>query len=219
MSAGWLLSPLLGLIGCGPGASGIDAALDEAAKRSTTLATSLKKARDDGWTFVEGPAGGGTNSKRDTKVITIDANTLKDPDDLAGTLAHELGHALDDKKYVFDPSMDHDRYVRENTWTDLHGESAATISELQVRDDILASGGSDIGISGTTAKDKITLWEKHKAGSLTRADLEQEIAELFAHKETTSDTKLPYWDHYAKGHHDAWVKNNPGDASKPIPRP
>lgn len=105
---------------------------------------SLKQARDDGWTFVEGPAGGGTNSKRDTKVITI---------------------------------------------------------------------------SGATATDKIALWEKHKAGSLTRSDLEQEIAELFAHKETTSDTTLPYWDHYATSHHDAWVKNNPGDVSNAIPRP
>ena len=87
------MAPLLGLIGCGQG--GLDRALDAAAVRSSTLAGALDGARRAGWSFVEGPAGGGTNSNRDTRTVTIDRDTLEDPDALARSLSHELGHVLD----------------------------------------------------------------------------------------------------------------------------
>jgi hypothetical protein len=167
-----------------------------------------------------GRAGGGCYSDRNAKVVTIDADRLQDPEALTRSLAHELGHVLAGAPgTVFAPGMTRDQYIRDNTWNDLRGEAEATVVELQVRDDILAAGGQDLGVTGRTAADKKRLWSDHQAHKLTRAQLVEELAKLFAYQETTSDTHKPYWEHYAARHAAAWDRNHPTPTPLPLPPP
>lgn len=213
-----LLTPLLGLLGCAD--SELDQALDAAAARSTALSGALGAARRAGWSFALGSAGGGSHSDRHARVVTLDPDRLRDPDALARTLAHELGHVrVGAPTPALRPGMSRDQYIRENTWSDLRGEAEATVMELEVRDDILAGGGPDIGITGSTAADKKRLWRDHQARRLTRAQLVEALAKLFAYREITSDTHRSYWDHYAARHAAAWDANHPTPTPLPLPPP
>ena len=136
------------------------------------------------------------------------------------TIAHELGHFLAGAPaYQYDPSMDRDKYIRTNTWIDLDGEASATIMELEVRQEQLDKGEGDLGLTGVTAKEKKKLWQEHQAGSISKDELRVKLADLFAEKEVTSDTSLPYWEHYARSHADAWDRANPPVTPLPLPGP
>lgn len=152
--------------------------------------------------------------------MTIDPN--ESTEQLARSLAHELGHVLDgDPTYEFDPSMDRTDYITRNTIIDLQGEAAATIMEFEVRDDILISNGTDIGVTGATAADKIRLWDEHKVGKLSRDALVAAIVQLFAHREkpSTDASAATYWYFYAPNHAAAWDANNPSPSPRPLPPP
>ena len=184
--------------------------VDKIIEASPTLADALAKARANGWTIEMGPAGDGTFADPNTEVITIDSAGAQDPAELANSLAHELGHANDTIEYISMENVGREEYIRENTYADLRGEAEATISELMVRDELLASDlGLDTGVSGATSETKKLLWAEYKAGSMTREELVGEISELFATGEITSDSNLPYYDHYAQYHAECWDNAHP----------
>jgi hypothetical protein len=201
----------------------LQALLDQLAKQSPTLSTAINTARTAGFVFAYGAPGAGTCTKADAKPPTVEI----DPDEassplLSSTLAHELGHVAHGAPiYAYDPSMDRDRYITENTMIDLEGEAAATVMELEVRDDLLAAGSPDPGITGATAADKIRLWDQFKAGKLTHDALIHELALLFARKEqpSTDSTAKTYWYFYAPNHAAAWDANNPTPTPLPLPSP
>lgn len=199
------------LPGCGP--SVVADALDDLAGESPVFAGKLAQARALGCTFSLGSSGAGTTSDVNAKPpsVTIDPLEAAQPDTLARMLTHELGHVLEGPiNYVYQPSMSRDQYIVANTMIDLRGESAATIAELEVRDDLLAKG-RDIGISGAAAADKIRYWEAYKLGAISEDALKDAIALVFAHKEEPSDAPTgTYWHKYGINHATAWEQNNPG---------
>jgi hypothetical protein len=198
----------------------LDAVLDGLEKQSPTLASGLQTARQQGWVFVWGSPGAGTATDHHRQPPTVTIDPAETTEQLARSMAHELGHVLDGETvYEFDQSMDRDTYISTNTVLDLEGEAEATIMELKVRDDVLTSG-TDIGITGATADEKISLWEEHKTGKLTRDQLVAELVDLFAHREqpSTDPSAATYWDFYAKAHAEAWDKNNPTPTPLPIPQ-
>ncbi len=201
----------------------LDTLLASLAVQSPTLASAIGVAKTAGYTFAYGAPGAGTCTISDPKImrVQVDPQEASSPR-LAATLAHELGHITDvPPGYEFDASMDRDRYITRNTIEDLEQEADATLTELEVRDEILAAGGADPGITGATAVEKIRLWEEHVAGRLSRPNLVHEIVMLFARVEqpSTDPSAKTYWYLYAPTHAAAWDANNPGDQGKPLPSP
>jgi len=183
----------------------------------------MDTARRGGWQFVYGAAGGGTFSDEAATppTITIDPQDAANTSVLAQSLAHELGHvAAGPVQYEWDASMSRDTYIRRNTVLDLESEAEATIMELRVRDELLAAGEQDPGVSGATSAQKIALWEDHKAGRITRDELVARIVDLFATGESPSnDSSTTYWYYYAENHAAAYDAANPTPTPLPIPGP
>lgn len=197
----------------------LDGVLTDLASVSPALSAAIDTARAGGFIFRYGVLGGGTftDAAASPPEVVIDPGDVANGE-LAMSLSHELGHVADgDAQYVQDASWDRNRYITENTMVDLRGEAEATIMELQVRDELTAAGRADPGISGATSADKIRLWGEFTAGTLSRADLVEAIALLFARGESPSTASGTYWNYYGQFHADAWDANHPTPTPLPLP--
>jgi hypothetical protein len=188
------------------GKSGLGDEVDALVGMSPALAKCLESAEQNGWTVKFGKKGRGTRADLAAKVVLIDPEQKGDTKWLARSLAHELGHA----NYELEDHIDFGvlskiEYIKQNTYRHLRDEAEATITELEVRDDLIHNGGPDMGIGGFTAQEKIRLWEKHKKGDISREDLVKSIAELYATKEEPSGTSgINYFDYYSEDYEDFW---------------
>lgn len=119
---------------------------------SPTLTAQIIALHEAGWTFEEGPAGGGTYADRTTHTITIDHNKIASSEATTVSLSHEAGHAaFIEEPYISDAGLTRAEFVDQNTSRNLHDEGAATLNNCQVRDEIQQNGGPDIGLSGNQA--------------------------------------------------------------------
>lgn len=171
-------------------------ALDELKRNSPTLGAALDDAQEDDILVRFGESGAGTFFSASSGEIVLDP--ASDASTIASSLAHELGHAVDELEYApLGSSMDD--YVSGNTWEDLSGEAEATIMELKVRDELLAAGADDPGISGHAAE-KLDAWEAYKTHG-DRDMLVRDISHIFAELERPSTSESSsYWDYYANHH-------------------
>lgn len=117
----------------------------ELAGRSPELTQSLEDLEDAGWQVVMGVAGEGSSCSHGSSTITIDPNDLASPERMVQTLAHETGHAEDEDD---DPDMSSKQSYLDSR---LAGEGAATLENIRVQREVIANGGTDIGIAGRSA--------------------------------------------------------------------
>lgn len=135
-----------------PVTTGLGLAVDEMVAKSPTLTRNLEALQADGWTIEYGEAGKGSYCDRNAKKIVVDEGGQGDTAGVVQTLAHESGHA----RYTPDPyvppdGLTKDQYVTANVARDLRDEGEATITNLKVRDELLAAGQPDIGVAGAKA--------------------------------------------------------------------
>lgn len=195
----------------GPGVTtGLGADIDKLVAKSDTLTNNLQTLLNQGWTISYGTAGNGTFADRSTKQIVVDPNESGNPASVAQSLAHESGHAL----YTMDPyvppgSLTKDQYVAQNTNRNLKDEGEATLMNAQVRNEINANGGPDIGIAGAKPDE----YAKVAASNHEYADRDkarQEIGDIFADNEHTSTPPNPtYREYYSKPYADFWDATHP----------
>lgn len=195
------------------GRSDLENAIADATSASPTLAGRVAQLRGAGWSFVLGPAGAGTSTNFNAKLITFAAENLTDLAFFPSILAHEVGHAqAGEASYEFDTSMTRQEYIHTNTIIDLKGEALATVAELEAREEIVAKDPArDPGITGATAPAKIRYWEAFRGGFISRAVLIDSIVALFATQEkpSTDANAANYYDLYAQVHAKAWDKTHP----------
>ncbi len=127
-------------------ATGLGADVDTLLKKSPSMQKDLDKLQKDGWLIEYGKAGGGSYASRDSSPpkIIIDGAEKGNPTAVTQTLAHEVGHAT----HPYTPDYSSKAAYMNGTLGD---EGAATLNNIKVRREIIASGGSDIGIAGNSA--------------------------------------------------------------------
>ena len=195
-------APVSGCAGQGP-STGLGADVDALVAQSPTLASNLEKIDNAQWTVEYGAAGAGSYCDRNAKKIVVDANERGHPEQVVQTLAHESGHALyTPDPYVPPTGLTKQQYVDANVASSLKDEGEATLTNVQVRDEILAAGGPDIGVAGAQAEQYEAVAAKYP-NPADRGQARQEIGDLFADGEhpSTSPTDT-YRDYYAKPYAD-----------------
>ncbi|MEO8185382.1 MAG: hypothetical protein ABI895_41770 [Deltaproteobacteria bacterium] len=186
------------------GTTGLGTNIDALVSKSPTATQNVQNLRAQGWTFQYGPAGGGTYTDTDTKVITLDANEQSNPKEAAVSVAHEASHALVPVNEVPPSGLTRAEYIKKNVEQELRGEAAATLNNAQARDEILSNGGSDIGIAGAQSKQYDAIYKQYKAGKITRAQAEQKIAKAYGAGEKTSNTNQNYRKYYEQFYAQSW---------------
>jgi type VI secretion system secreted protein VgrG len=191
------------------GATGLGANVDGLISKSPTATQNVQNLRAQGWTLQYGPAGGGTYTDLDTKVITLDANEQGNPSEAAISVAHEASHALVPVKEVPPSGLTRAEYIKKNVEQELRGEAAATLNNAQARDEILSNGGPDIGIAGGQSKQYAAIYKQYKAGKITRVQAEQKIAQAYGKGEKTSNTNQNYRKYYEQFYAQSWDAQYP----------
>lgn len=205
--------------------AGLGKDVDELAKKSPTLQHKLTALQDDGWTIRYGTASKGTFADRGKKEIVIDSNSKGKPMDIVQSLAHESGHA----GYTVDPYVgpsgkNKDEYVSANVTRNLKDEGEATITNLEIRAELMNAKAGDIGIAGAQGKKYEELFKKYPDPK-DRDKLREEIGKVFAKGESPSVKKADgtpygnYEEYYGQTYKDHWDKHvTPGkDGRAPLP--
>jgi uncharacterized Zn-binding protein involved in type VI secretion len=187
-----------------------DPAVADMIAKSPTLTQNLATLQEQGWTVRYGVAGAGTTANRGTKVITIDPNQRGNAPSIVQSLSHESGHAM----YTLPPQtpttgLTRDQYVSRNTQNNLDDEGEATLTNAQVRQEILNNGGEDIGIAGTQTPAYQQSYQDYQThGDRQRA--RREIGNIFADNEHPSnDVTHTYRDYYGKAYGDHYDAHPP----------
>lgn len=141
--------------------------------KSPTLQAGLAQARREGIVVQWGSAGEGTYLVPGVKIV-IDENAIGQGTRIARSLSHEVGHHL-----FTEPSNRASKQAYVNS--ELRGEAAATLSNVQVQREIVAGGGPDIGVSGTGSRPQQygTIAAELQAGRINRSQALGQIAEVF----------------------------------------
>lgn len=193
--------------GVAPAPMGLDGVLSEKAleiaKKSPTLMADLTALEAEGWKVELGATGGGSYADRNTKTVTLDPNTAANDLHAVQVLAHEVGHAAFDHQPDFSSK---DAYVNGA----LADEGMATIKNLDVRREVLAAGGPDIGLPGDPANHAgyIAAYEQYlKDGDVEKAA--SAIGQVFGQGEVTSTTGQTYADYYGGWYDDTFGQKQP----------
>ncbi|MGV2288489.1 hypothetical protein AAHK20_07210 [Trinickia sp. YCB016] len=109
--------------------------------KSPSLQADLKKLDGADWKIRYGEPGGGSYANRERQVITLDSSLKGHPEALTQTLSHEVGHAT----YPYQEDFSSKAAYLRGTMAD---EGAATMTNIRTQREILAHGGTDIGVAG-----------------------------------------------------------------------
>jgi len=190
--------------------TGLGDDVDALVNKSPTLRDKLDRLQKDGW-VIETQNGGGTYADKTQKKIVVDIENAS-AEDQVQSLAHEAGHA----DYTVDPYVPPDgktkqEYVDANVKRDLKDEGEATLTNLEVREEILDAGGPDIGIAGNSANHPQyeQAYEDFKNGG-DRDKAREDIGGIFADGEQTSTTNESYRDYYSKTYADHYDNTQNG---------
>lgn len=178
---------------------------------SPTLVGKLDSLLAAGWEFSFGEVGKGTFCSKEKNKIVIDPAQIGNILSLTQSLAHEAGHAT----YTEDPYVAHDgltrtQYADANTNRHLKDEGEATLTNVEVRNEIMeeTNGASDIGIAGTNQQSYENTAAQYKSGAIDRDQARQDIGNVFADNENTSTTKETYRRYYSGSYEDFYDKQN-----------
>jgi type VI secretion system secreted protein VgrG len=112
-------------------------------------------------------------------------------------IAHEVGHAVNDRPLVQKaPGMTGEEYVNANLPRVMLDEGRAQFNAAQVRREVLASGGPDIGIPGTQDAAFQRAFDDFTAGNLTHDQTIQRMADLMGNETASGSGGMKYRDFY-----------------------
>ncbi|MDR0478035.1 MAG: PAAR domain-containing protein [Desulfobulbaceae bacterium] len=163
-------------------------------KQSPTLVQELNNNKR--LTIKYRPAGTGTGYDRKKNQILLDADDRNNATEVAQDIAHEMGHATG-------PAPD---YSSQNAYVQsrLDSEGAATLNNIQVRNEIMANtpNATDIGISGKSANQAAYegAYNDWQSGAISKEDAMRKIGNVYGTTEHPSpDPSLNYEQYYRSG--------------------
>ncbi len=192
-------------------------------KRSPTLRAQIFALDQARWTIVAGPPGSGFSSDEENRTIRIEQPG--DDADTVSIIAHEVGHAVDSSNWVpSTPRMTRDEYVQERVAFQLLGEGRAQFNAVQVRQEVIAAGGPDIGIPAGQDAAFQAVHNDFVAGRISHAQAIQRMGNLMGSETPSRVPLVPgrpirtftnYRDYYADYFNFNWDAN----IDEPPPRP
>ncbi|SMF80409.1 type VI secretion system secreted protein VgrG [Azospirillum oryzae] len=189
-----------------PTVTGLGPSVDALASQSPTLKSNIDTLQKGGWTIRYGDAGKGSYCNKDQKTIVIDSQFQNNSSVVTQILSHESGHAL----YTADPYVNETgrtkaEYVSLNANRHLKDEGEATLVNARVRQEILKSSGTDIGIAGSQTASYEKIISKYTSDK-DRDKARQEIADIFADNEKPSGSPAgtTYRIYYSQSYSDHW---------------
>lgn len=187
--------------------TGLGKDVDAVAGLSPTLQNNVQKLQADRWDIKYGAPGKGSFCDRDKKEIVIDSNLKGNPALVTQILAHESGHALyQPDPYIPPTGLTRQEYIDKNTARDLADEGEATLMNCQVRAEITARNGPDIGVAGAQVTQYPQIYAKYPKAE-DRDKARREIGTLFGSGERPSTAPaLTYGQYYGKTYGDFFDK-------------
>lgn len=186
--------------------AGFDQNVVDNVSRSPTMMNQMQQLEQNGWTVIQGPAGGGSYADRTTNTLVIERgqslpNTLN-------TIAHEGGHAFGNPPPFHPPVAGQTRqqFIDGNVQENLRDEGFAQFTAAQARAEIQANGGPDIGIPGTQTAAYQAVYDQYRAGTLTQPQAIEQMANLMGN-ESTSTTGQNYRQYYGRSYEQYWDTN------------
>lgn len=159
-------------------------------KLSPTLTNALKTLQDDKWTIRWAKdKEQGTFSINSQKLIVLDPASARDAKQFVSSLAHEVGHAKYDGKYPKDanaPLPARDEFIQNYVDTYLRHEGEATLTQLQIHDEILSAGGPELPFEPGRSKAYQIMYRGFKNGR-TREQQATAIGRFFGDNERPSN--------------------------------
>ncbi|MEP7358937.1 MAG: WXG100 family type VII secretion target [Anaerolineales bacterium] len=167
-------------------------------KQSPTLTMQIAQLEQAGFNFQSGPVDGVNFTDRSGRLISIAQSDPPSSDaETAAMIAHEAGHGVSDRPLVHKaPGMTQDEYVNANLPRMMAGEGQAQFNAAQVRREVLASGGPDIGIPGTQDAAFQQAFDDFTAGNLTHDQALARMTNLMNNETSSGDTTVKYPDFY-----------------------
>lgn len=186
-----------------------DSKVQELLLKSPTLAKNMAVLASKGWLIKYGVAGGGFFCDKENNEIVFDPNETNGVE-MTQTLAHESGHAMYTKDPEVPPQgLTKEEYVRRNVQSDLKDEGEATLTNCEIRNEILANDGDDIDIAGARAREYQQEYEDYEVHG-DRDKARDNIGNMFADGERPStDTTKTYRQYYSKWYEDHYDKVMP----------
>lgn len=164
------------------------------AAKSPVLMRALQSLDASGFSLSQGPESEGN------QVIIGAARVLVDPalareHTLTGVVAREIGRALFVSPKVSARGRSRDEFVTQNVDISLRDEGEALLFAEQVRSEIVAGGGPDIGVPGVPGP-VLALCEAVRLGQAPRTESAREIgrAALKPHFEDAQARYAELWD-------------------------
>jgi hypothetical protein len=182
-------------------------------KLSPTLTQALKDLQSAGWTIRWAKDGEqGTYSIGSQKLIVLDPASARNPEEFVSDLAHEVGHAKYDGTYSADsgkPLPPREDFINDYVNAYLRHEGEATLTQLQVHDEILSAGGPELPFRPGRGKAYQIMYRGFKNGR-TREQQATAIGRFYGDNERPSNdpkhTYSEYYEGYAGRLYDALQK-------------
>jgi type VI secretion system secreted protein VgrG len=194
--------------------TGLGAEADQEVVGSPKLVAHIQQLQANGWKIQYGDKCKGSYADRAKKIIVVDSNEKGKTAQILQILAHEIGHArYKPDSYVPPTGLSKKQYVDANVKSNLKDEGEATITNIEIRNELKANGGPDIGIAGAQAEKYEELYSKFPDAK-DRDKLREEIGNVFATGEQPSTDPLKiyrdYYDYYADPYEKFYDKNASG---------
>lgn len=175
--------------------------------KSPTLRGQVFKLEQEGYNFKTGAVADGYFTDRDTKTITIDQPLSNG--ETAAHIAHEVGHAINSQQPTIPvtPTMTRAEYVQKNVDNFMHNEGEAQFNATQIRAELKAGGGPDIGVPGSQTAAYQAVYDKFTAGTITRAQAVDQMATLMGNEAVSTPPYQPYRDYYRDAMANDWDTN------------
>ena len=157
--------------------------------RSPMLSRALEDLRHDGVRVEWGTRGGGTFYDPAQSRTVIDAAASGDGTRIVRSLSHEIGHVQFHEPPQFGSRQ---AYVHHQ----LRNEATATLHNALVRNEIVAQGGPDIGISGANVTAYGRIASDATSGTISRDQALDRIANVFGQEHPSVAPNGAYVDYY-----------------------
>jgi WXG100 family type VII secretion target len=168
-------------------------------KQSPTLRAEILQLAKGSYTISLGSADGGLFTDPDLRNSRIVIPNIPNATDanFVSSLAHEVSHATHPDHLVdYHSGMPRDEFVEPNVQIMVHGEGEAQFNGAQVRAEIIAAGGPDIGMNGSQTAAFEQVYADYTAGRLSHDQAVERMAGLMAHEHVSVPPHDLYPDHY-----------------------
>ncbi|GAB4021225.1 PAAR domain-containing protein [Spirosoma koreense] len=177
--------------------------------QSPTLMRKFKQIQAEGGRITVDDEPGASTNKPDIRVGRKEAGGLA----MIQTLAHESGHDTYTPPEVPMAGSTEQQYVQGNTKAALGDEGEATLTNMEVRDEIKSGSGEDIGVAGNPAN--TSQYEQIQRDYQADGDRDRardRIGQIYGNGERTSLDNKPYNQYYGDAYQKEW-----NDAHPPTP--